>query len=665
MCIFQTANAIIYDNPHLLRPQIEAYRAAFAHYSEFFGKEYRETLIVMPTGTGKTGVMAILPFGISKGRVLIITPGKIVRKTVFKDFDSIQNPENTFWYKRKVLLDRKQFPKTYLYQGFDPNKYGEKERTLEKLRSADIVITNIHKIVGSSEEINLKGLVAPDFFDMIIIDEAHHVAANMWRETLDYFNADKVIKLTATPFRSDRLEITNNPYDPIYEYTLGQAIEDKLVKDVVKEVEIPDELEFYNPETGEKYTLEEAKKILGNDWVSKSVAMSESCSKQVIKYTKEILEMKRKSYPYHQVLAITCNDKHAQLVTKWFEEEGLSCTYVSSHLSDFEIEQRLNDFANGIYDVMVSIQMLGEGYDNPNISVIALFRPFKTLSPYTQAIGRGLRRLRHDNLQAIDNYCNVIYHQELGLEKLWEYYKSQTSYAEQIRKQLETFSEQLSLFSYEELGFVEKPTPVKPSGSSTNEETISGPFGEVRTYKSSGIGKHDSLSKDGYQEYMKARYELISRLQLETEKEIEKIKNLREQGLITPEQEKVLIENIESKSQRQYDEQFNKYKDMVIAESMRKDFYTWMNTQIEEFFKRSSLTKEGYELYETENNIDNKPINNIGYIVKNFNQSMYNETKKSIGLYLPSDFAYAKKRFVEKLEYYLKQYGEKKEEDEK
>jgi superfamily II DNA or RNA helicase len=416
MCIFQTANAIIYDNPHLLRPQIEAYRAAFAHYSEFFGKEYRETLIVMPTGTGKTGVMAILPFGISKGRVLIITPGKIVRKTVFKDFDSIQNPENTFWYKRKVLLDRKQFPKTYLYQGFDPNKYGEKERTLEKLRSADIVITNIHKIVGSSEEINLKGLVAPDFFDMIIIDEAHHVAANMWRETLDYFNADKVIKLTATPFRSDRLEITNNPYDPIYEYTLGQAIEDKLVKDVVKEVEIPDELEFYNPETGEKYTLEEAKKILGNDWVSKSVAMSESCSKQVIKYTKEILEMKRKSYPYHQVLAITCNDKHAQLVTKWFEEEGLSCTYVSSHLSDFEIEQRLNDFANGIYDVMVSIQMLGEGYDNPNISVIALFRPFKTLSPYTQAIGRGLRRLRHDNLQAIDNYCNVIYHQELGLE---------------------------------------------------------------------------------------------------------------------------------------------------------------------------------------------------------------------------------------------------------
>mgnify|MGYP001103505174 CR=1 FL=1 len=663
MSIFQKIKPLIEGNKNLFDPQVKAYDAAVSHYKEFQEFKYRESLIVMPTGTGKTGVMAMLPFGLCNSRVLIITPGKIVRKTVFKEFDSMANPEQTFWYKRKVLLDRKKFPKSYLYQGFDSQIEGAKEQIIRKLELADIVVTNIHKLVGSSDGVNLKNLVHENFFDMIIIDEAHHVAADMWQETLEYFKATKVIKLTATPFRGDQLEISTHPYDPIYEYTLAEAIEDELLKNVVKGEEIPGQIEFYDKTTQRKYTLEEAKKELGDKWVNRSIAMSEPCSKQVIEYTKEILNLKRKSYPHHQVLAITCNDQHAQLVTQWFKDCGLSCTYVSSKLqSDQEIENRLNDFANGHYDVMVSIQMLGEGYDNPNISVISIFRPFKTLSPYAQAIGRGLRRIRGHQLREIDNYCNVVYHQELGLEPLWNYYKTQESYGKSIKKQIKNLTEQMA-FTFDELGFVEKQTIDRKSKTSDSEifPTLL-MVGGISTYESEGLGKLDSFTKQGYEDYLKAQYELVTELQEGIDIEIEKIHQLRLTGIISEDQERVLISSIESKSQEKYDDTFNEYQDMIVAETLRKDFTIWMHSKLEEFFKVSKLEKEGMELHEFEGSIEKGTINNIGYIVKNLNQTLYNESKKNISLYLPKDFAAAKQRFLQKLDYYLNQYGKKNQE---
>jgi len=57
----------------------------------------------MPTGSGKTGLMSILPFANCKGKVLLITPGKVVRRTVFDEFDTVFNPK-VFFYKHNVVL---------------------------------------------------------------------------------------------------------------------------------------------------------------------------------------------------------------------------------------------------------------------------------------------------------------------------------------------------------------------------------------------------------------------------------------------------------------------------------------------------------------------------------------------------------------------------------
>lgn len=666
MSVFQTVKAHIDQNPFLYAAQINAYNAALSHYSEFKDSAYRESLIVMPTGSGKTGVMSILPFGISNGRVLIIAPGKIIRKTVYRHLDSSNSPERTFWIKQKIILEKQSLPKTFLYTGFNPKNEAEKVNTVNNLTDADIVITNVQKLGSSNDEINLMNLVEEDFFDMIIIDEAHHVAAAMWKDALNYFKASKVVKLTATPFRSDKKEISAHPYDPIYEYTLGEAINDGLIKDIVKHEDIPGTITFVDQDTKKTYSLQEAKEELGNDFVSKSIAMDEACSKEVIQRTKKILEVKRASYPHHQVLAVTCNDQHAQDVCQWFADLDFRATYVSTRtLTEKEIERRLTDFANGEYDVMVSIQMLGEGYDNPNISIISLFRPFKTMGPYAQAIGRGLRKIHQDNLTDIDNFCNVVYHQELNLEKLWEYYKEQETFGQIIKRQRESISEQLT-FTFDELGFVEKKPSrtAVPSPEDDDWSTSIVPNAlNVSSYSSQGLGNEDAFTQGGMDSYKLAYQQVIEKQQKEVEERKAHIDRLHAAGAINEAEAELLKRNAESKAQSTVNQNFDNFHDRIVSTALRGDYINWLNLKVEEFFKSSLLTKEGTELFEDRPVSGVDKVNNLGYIIKNMHKSFSQETGKTIALYTASDFANAKVRFVEKMEFLWEQYGKKEELD--
>ncbi|MFF5995181.1 DEAD/DEAH box helicase family protein [Lysinibacillus sp. KU-BSD001] len=657
MVIFESASANIFGNSKLYQAQVDAYNAVTTYYEQFPEFEKREVLVVMPTGSGKTGLMSILPFANCKGKVLLITPGKVVRRTVFEEFDTMFNPQKSFLYKHNVILKAGDLPKTLLYQGFKKDSEQEKAIALSKLNEADIVITNIHRINSSSEEVNLMNLVGQDFFDMIIIDEAHHVAAPMWQESLNYFKASKVIKLTATPFRADKLEITNNPLDPIYEYTLGEAIKDGLLKDVIKEVEIPGELEFIHNETGQRLTLEEAKQKLNNDWINKSVALSEVCSKQIIEQTKQVLLDKRKSYPNHRVLAITCNDEHAQSICKWFNDAGLSATYVSTNSNnERENEIRLSDFAQGKYDVMVSIQMLGEGYNNPDISIISIFRPFKSLTPYAQGIGRGLRKIPNANSE-LDNFCNVIYHKELGLEKLWEYYKQQKTFSEVIKSQRENISEQLNLL--EELGFVESRPSKKKSKPQVEEDVlviVPQQLGSVTKYSSKGIGNEDSFSPDGFDRYLAAKKATNDAVANQLKVEIDRINQMKEAGLVSEVEAQALRELKENQANESLKSNASEGADYLKAQSLRKEYITWLNLKIEEFFVQSKLEKKGTELpvrYDFQLDSD---IDNIGWLMKNTHQSVYQVLKKNIGEFTTNDYGAAKEIVVEKMNFYLKDF---------
>ena len=360
--------------------------------------------------------MAILPYGIAENRVLIVTPNRTIRSTVTDSLDP--RYEHNFWWNRRVINIPSKLPEVIEYEG-DP-------RTLEQ---AKIVITNIHRLQSHNTS-SLLQKVPRDFFDMVIIDEAHHSPAPSWVEVEEYFSSAKIVKITGTPFRSDRREIYA---EEVYSYPLSRAMIKGYVKQLVKMEYIPDELTFRVEGYEEDLSLEEVLKLKDSDWVERTVAYSTQCSKAVVKRSLQIMSEKREATGIpHKIIAVACSIDHAREIKSLYEAEGCPTSIIHSDMEPDEQDRARSDFHNDRTHAIVNVGMLGEGYDHPYISIAAIFRPFKSLSAYAQFAGRALRAIPDAKNPHIDNVAHLVYHNALGLEELWEYYSKEQQKAEII-----------------------------------------------------------------------------------------------------------------------------------------------------------------------------------------------------------------------------------------
>lgn len=405
----------ILDNDNIRQPQKMGYIKAYEHFVKD-GNTSIHAIIVLPTGVGKTGLMALLPYGISNGRVLIIAPQTTVKDTVVDGLDT-SKPSN-FWLKRKVVSKVSELPVLVEYNSYTPK---------EVLDGANIVVLNAQKLQLRLNSSPLNFLPS-DYFDMIIIDEAHHSTAKTWVDTVHYFSNAKVVKLTGTPIRTDNEKIAGQL---IYKYKLSQAMANGYVKSLENIVHIPDEL-FLTIDGNEskKYTLDELYKMddfkYDENWVKRKVAYSVDCSRKIVQRSVELLEQKLSegnSVP-HKIIAVACSVEHALQIKQLYEEAGYPSDVIYSALSPEEKTRVFSNINNNRIKVIINVAMLGEGYDHPYLSIGAIFRPFKNELPYVQFIGRVLRVIPSDEAtRAADNVAQIVSHYNLGLDVLWEKYK--------------------------------------------------------------------------------------------------------------------------------------------------------------------------------------------------------------------------------------------------
>lgn len=412
----------ISDNPNLREPQIQGYFHTYKHF--IIDKKLTHAVIILPTGVGKTGLMALLPYNICQGRVLIITPQIVIKDTVV---DAL-NPEfpDNFWLKRKVIDRPNELPAIVEFEG--------SKTPLEVLRAANIVIINIQKLQSRLDSSPLNFLPA-DFFDMVIIDEAHHSVARTWVEAIHHFAAAKIIKVTGTPIRTDKKEIAG---DLVYKYKLSQAMANGFVKSLENLTYIPDQLllTIDNDKT-KTYTVDQIYQmgLKDEDWVSRSVAYSTECSERVIDESIRLLEIKRTgSAVPHKIIATACSINHAEEIRDIYEKKDYRTAIIHSKLTEEQIEQAKSDIKNHRVKVVVNVSMLGEGYDHEFLSIAAIFRPFRNPLPYMQFIGRILRVIPDELTTKIDdNIGQIVSHKHLGLEELWESYKVEIQESEIIK----------------------------------------------------------------------------------------------------------------------------------------------------------------------------------------------------------------------------------------
>ena len=406
---FQETPANIEANSDLREPQREAYVQA----ADYFHRGGRKALIQIPVGCGKSGVAAILPFGIARGRVLVIAPNLTIKDELRRAFD-ITNRQKCFWWQRSVLAARDMSHGPYVCT-LDTGNLSVCDRS-------HIVVTNIQQLGANTDKWLPR--FPSDYFDLIIVDEAHHSAAASWKRVFERFPRARVVNLTATPFRTDRQEIEG---ELVFRYPFKSATLKGYVKKLKASYVAPTELTFTMEGEERTFTLEEVLEMKDETWFSRGVALSTPCNVSIVDNSLEKLEQLRQTGTKHQLIAVACSINHARQIRSLYRERGYETAIVHSspHKAADEKanEEVMRDLYSGVLDCIVQVQMLGEGFDHPKLSVAAIFRPFRSLAPYIQFVGRILRVVVQNDPMHPDNYGHIVTHVGMNLDELLKQFK--------------------------------------------------------------------------------------------------------------------------------------------------------------------------------------------------------------------------------------------------
>ena len=209
-----------------------------------------------------------------------------------------------------------------------------------------------------------------DYFDTIIIDEAHHCISDSYQRVLQHFPQSKVLGVTATPDRGDMKNLGTVFESLAYEYTLPKAIKEGYLSPI-KAVTIPLKVDL----TGVG--------MQSGDFKAGDLGTA------LDPYLHEIAEEMRKYCQDRKTVVFLPLVKTSQKFRDILNENGFRAAEVNGDSQDRA--QILEDFEAGRYNVLCNSMLLTEGWDCPSVDCIVVLRPTKVRSLYCQMVGRGTR----------------------------------------------------------------------------------------------------------------------------------------------------------------------------------------------------------------------------------------------------------------------------------
>lgn len=416
--------------------QWEAFlRVVYAH--EILGKAEIGAdglLLNIVTGGGKTAVIAALiawlriAHGVQK--FVLLCPNLIVRDRLEDDFAG-----------GKVFKTRDLLPESAVSSGlgnFDLTTLGSgKDGGWSSLFSASIVLGNIHQFYQSNKagQSNLAGLMnGPEF--ALFNDEAHNSPAPEYEATLLRMREKVVLRVdtTATP---DRADGRTPDSEMIYEYSVTDALADGIIKTPV--VYQPDiktvQLTYTDAQTGEKRKVEEINweevdrlGLNATQWVTDDEPMKQQMAIALKRLEEQERRAKGRYQPILFVVAVCKADaeKAEQTLSKYFKVPTLLVTEDSDEADRKKAQELGKRQKSGKpYKAVVSVLMLREGWDVPEVGVILLLRKFGSRVYGQQVIGRGLRRVRVKGVDPTEpQICAVVDHPKLEHQWLWDIFNA-------------------------------------------------------------------------------------------------------------------------------------------------------------------------------------------------------------------------------------------------
>ena len=209
-----------------------------------------------------------------------------------------------------------------------------------------------------------------DYFGTIIIDEAHHAITDGYRRILDYFESAKVLGVTATPDRGDMRNL-GEVFDSLaYEYKLTDAIKEGYLCRIMAQT-IPLQLDISGVAlSGGDYAVGELGTALDPYLGQIAAEMAQRCAG-------------RKTVVFLPLI------KTSQKFRDLLNAKGFRAAEVNGQSADRK--EILTDFDAGKYNVLCNSMLLTEGWDCPSVDCVVVLRPTKVRSLYSQMVGRGTR----------------------------------------------------------------------------------------------------------------------------------------------------------------------------------------------------------------------------------------------------------------------------------
>ncbi|MEN8422259.1 DEAD/DEAH box helicase family protein [Acinetobacter junii] len=324
-----------------LRPaQIGAIHSLLSHWS----LENGVATVVLPTGTGKTETMLLTSIVTQAIKTLVIVPTIDLKEQIFEKFQN--------WGMLRelgVIPYNFKNPKIIALE-----KTITTDEDIDVINSAEVVITTPALLARSPIKLHNK---LQKLFSNVYFDEAHHVKAREWDLLKKLFKTSKIVQFTATPYRHDRQPIEGKV---VFNYPLSQALKDKCFSKISLIA-----VDERHPK-------------------KKDLAIAQAAVQKLIADRKQ-------GWKNHRIM-VRANrlEKATELLALYqscFPDERITLVHSDSP----QRKRIIEDIKRDMYDIVICVDMLKEGFDYPNFKIAAVHGMHKSISVLLQFIGRFTR----------------------------------------------------------------------------------------------------------------------------------------------------------------------------------------------------------------------------------------------------------------------------------
>ena len=337
-------------------PEYSPSRRELRDYQENASSRFREALldtgrgqVVLATGLGKTVVMAEVVADLYRDGLITENRALVLAHTR----ELVDQLHKAFWYQLPSWVPTHQFSE------------GERPVYWD-----GITFATIQSVVSQLDEL--------PSFGLILVDEAHHVGADMFRRAIDVLNPSMLGGVTATPWRGDAFDIDEILGQPLVKIGIAEGLQQGFLSEVDYRI-LADNLDwnFVQEASTHRYSLTQLNRKL-------IIPTRDEQATRLIKLAFES-EGRRAAILFSPTIA------HAKSMAAMLRRYGIETEPIYGEMAPRERDKLMTRFRAGHLDVLTSVDLFNEGIDVPDVDLIVFMRATHSRRIFVQQLGRGLR----------------------------------------------------------------------------------------------------------------------------------------------------------------------------------------------------------------------------------------------------------------------------------